>query len=80
MIPLTATAIGFATAPMRSVVAMAAVGIMICLAYLAAAFVSPGPTSLIELVVAIISYDGGLLACLLGLHAIHRIRARAQTA
>lgn len=78
MIALTATALGFATAPMRSIVSMALVGFLVCVAYAAAAFVSPAPTSLLELALAILCYDAGLLVCLVGIHTVDHIRSRVR--
>ncbi|KQV84257.1 hypothetical protein [Rhizobium sp. Root1220] len=78
MIALTATMIGFATAPMRSVFAMVLVGFLMCVAYGCAAFVST--TSILDLATAIVCYDGGLLLCLIGLHAIERVRSPTRLA
>ncbi|MBO9122336.1 MULTISPECIES: hypothetical protein [unclassified Rhizobium] len=76
MIALTATAIGIATAPMRNIFSMVLVGLLICGSYICAALF--GPTSIIDLAVAIVFYNISLLACLVGLHLIGRARKRAR--
>ncbi len=76
MIALTATTLGFVTAPLRSIFAMVLVGTLVCVAYGCAAFVSS--TSILDLAAAIVCYDTGLLLSLLGLHAMDRIRNRRR--
>ncbi|WP_028745471.1 hypothetical protein [Rhizobium mesoamericanum] len=76
MIALTATTLGFVTAPMRSIFSMVLVGCLMCVAYAGAAWVSL--TSILDLAAAIVCYDAGLLICLLGLHAVDRIRDRRR--
>ncbi|CAN7559469.1 hypothetical protein [Rhizobium sp. LjRoot258] len=76
MIALTATTLGFVTAPMRSIFSMVLVGCLVCVAYAGAAWVSS--TSVLDLTAAIVCYDAGLLICLLGLYAFDRIRERRR--
>ncbi|MBB3315398.1 hypothetical protein FHT77_001240 [Rhizobium sp. BK181] len=76
MIALTATTLGFATAPMRSIFSMVLVGCLVCVAYACAALMSL--TSILDLAAAIVCYDAGLLICLLGLHAFARILDRRR--
>lgn len=76
MIALTATTLGFVTAPMRSIFSMVLVGCLVCVAYAGAACVSS--TSVLDLTAAIVCYDAGLLICLLGLYAFDRMRERRR--
>jgi hypothetical protein len=78
MIALTAAALGFATAPMRSLFSMVVVGFLVCLAYACAALTASGATSVLDLITAIGCYNLSLLLCLLGIHAIERARERAR--
>ncbi len=78
MIALTAATIGIATAPMRSLFSMILVGVLICGSYACAAF--SGPTSLIDLAIAIVCYNLSLLISLAGLHVIDRARAKGRLA
>jgi uncharacterized membrane protein YccF (DUF307 family) len=76
MIALTATAIGIATAAMRNIFSMVLVGLLICASYVCAALV--GPTSIIDLAVAILFYNISLLVCLVAVYLIRRARKRAR--
>ena len=76
MIALTATTLGFVTAPMRSIFSMVLVGFLVCAVYVCAAWIST--TSILDLAVAIVCYDSGLLICLLGLYALDRMRDRRR--
>jgi hypothetical protein len=78
MIALTAAALGFTTAPMRSLFSAVLVGFFVCLAYVCAALTASGATSVLELASAICCYNLSLLLCLLGIHAIERVRERAR--
>ncbi|MDM9619419.1 hypothetical protein A6U87_23715 [Rhizobium sp. AC44/96] len=76
MIALIGAGLGFATAPLRSMFAMAFVGCMICVSYACAAIFSSS-VSVLHLIAAIICYNVGLLVALVGLHSIEL--ARKQT-
>ncbi|OWV96345.1 hypothetical protein ATY81_03345 [Rhizobium sp. R72] len=76
MIALTATTLGFVTAPMRSIFSMVLVGFLVCAVYACAAWVST--TSILDLTAAIGCYDSGLLICLLGLYTLDRVRDRRR--
>ncbi|WP_431321109.1 hypothetical protein [Rhizobium sp. YTU87027] len=76
MIALTATTLGFVTAPMRSIFSMVLVGFLVCAVYACAAWVST--TSILDLAAAIGCYDSGLLICLLGLYTLDRMRDRRR--
>jgi hypothetical protein len=78
MIALTAAMIGIATAPMRSLFSMILVGVLICGSYACAAFC--GPTSLLDLAIAIVCYNLSLLVSLVGLHVFDRVRSKARLA
>lgn len=76
MIALTAAAIGIATAPMRSIFSIVIVGFLICGSYVCATL--RGPTSIVDLVIAILCYNVSVLLCLVGRYAIERARDKAR--
>lgn len=76
MIALTAAAIGIATAPMRSIFSIVIVGFLICGSYACAAF--RGPTSIVDLFIAILCYNVSVMLCLVGLYAIERARGKTR--
>ncbi|MFB9949827.1 hypothetical protein ACFFP0_13260 [Rhizobium puerariae] len=74
MLFLTATSIGICAGMMRSAFSMAFIAFLIVLTFALATLTSSGPASFINLLLAILGYNFGLINFLAGLFVIHRLR------
>ncbi len=74
MIILTAFAIGLLATGLRSVVCYAFAGCLIVAAFTSAAIISAGPVSFMLLLLAILGYNAGIAAAVVGYLAADRLR------
>jgi hypothetical protein len=72
---LTATSIGLCAGMMRSAFCIAFIAVLILVAFVAASLVSAGPTSYLDLLVAVLGYNFGLVNVLAGMLVTRRLRA-----
>lgn len=75
MIFATAMAIGILAGSMRSAFSIAMIAVLIGAAFVASAFISPGPVSYLSLLLAVAGYNAGLVNLLIGMLAFRRLRA-----
>ncbi|MCC2613339.1 hypothetical protein ABK249_03985 [Neorhizobium sp. Rsf11] len=75
MLFLTAASIGVCAGMMRSAFSVAFIAFLIVATFALATLTSPGPASYLNLLIAILGYNAGLINFLAGLLLIRRLRA-----
>ncbi len=75
MLFLTAASIGICAGIMRSAFSMAFVAFLIVLTFALATITSPGPASYLNLLIAMLGYNAGLINFLIGSLIIRRLRS-----
>lgn len=74
MLFLIAASIGLCAGMMRSAFSIAFIAFLIVAMFGLATVVSPGPTSLIDLLVAVLGYNAGLINFIAGLLVVRSLR------
>ncbi|WP_117193047.1 hypothetical protein [Rhizobium terrae] len=74
MLFLTAASIGVCAGMMRSAFSVAFIAFLIVATFALASVVSTGPTSYLDLLVAILGYNAGLINFIAGLLVVRRFR------
>lgn len=74
MLFLTATSIGICAGMTRSAFSIAFTAFLIVLTFGLASLVSAGPTSYLDLLIAVFGYNAGLINFVAGLMVIRRLR------
>lgn len=74
MLFLTATALGVCAGMMRSAFSIAFVAFLIVVTFVVATIFSTGPASYLNLAIAILGYNAGLIQLVISLLAIRRLR------
>ncbi len=74
MLFLTAVSIGFCVAMMRSAFSLAFVAFLLFVTFALASVLSAGPVSYMNLLVAVLGYNFGILNFIAGLFALRSVR------